>query len=92
MGLGGDHYMWKPQIDYFSKRPAEFQTLVYDNRGVGFSDHVLGRYTTRGMAQDAIDVMDHVGWTWYLLAVAVSSQSTKRIDHVVPYFYESRSS
>ena len=81
MGLGGDHYMWKPQIDYFSQRPAEFQTLVYDNRGVGFSDHVLGRYTTRGMAQDAIDVMDHVGWTSnvHLIGLSMGGMITQEI-------------
>ena len=81
MGLGGDHYMWKPQIDYFSKRPHEFQTLVYDNRGVGFSDQVRGRFTTNSMARDALDVMNHIGWksNIHLIGLSMGGMITQEI-------------
>lgn len=36
--------------------------LTLDNRGVGGSDVSWGRYTTSGMAQDVLALLDHVGW------------------------------
>ena len=55
-----------------SYEERQHEKRVSDNRGVGFSDHVQGRYTTRGMAQDAIDVMDHLGWTSNIHLVGLS--------------------
>lgn len=42
------------------KKPLRILTL--DNRGVGGSDVSWGRYTTSGMAQDVLALLDHVGW------------------------------
>mmetsp|Transcript_11560 Transcript_11560/g.22741 ORF Transcript_11560/g.22741 Transcript_11560/m.22741 type:complete len:306 (-) Transcript_11560:2131-3048(-) len=61
MGLGSDSRLWKIQVDYFSKLPG-YRVCTYDNRGIGFSDPVPGRWTTREMAQDALALMDHLGW------------------------------
>jgi pimeloyl-ACP methyl ester carboxylesterase len=62
MGLGGTADQWEPQITYFASRPAEFQFVVFDNRGMGFSDPVAGRWTTTKMARDALGLLDHLGW------------------------------
>jgi pimeloyl-ACP methyl ester carboxylesterase len=61
MGLGGDHGQWEPQTNYFNTR-ADTQCVVLDNRGIGFSDPVGGRWTTRDMAKDVLRVLDHLGW------------------------------
>merc|ERR1712216_200265 len=62
MGLGGDHLQWEPQSTYFSQR-SDYTVCVYDNRGIGLSEPASGRWTTTAMAQDALAVLDAVGWT-----------------------------
>lgn len=61
MGLGGTHNQWEPQTKYFTGFP-DCQTCVYDNRGMGFSEGVAGRWTTTLMAQDALALLDHLEW------------------------------
>uniref|UniRef100_A0A7S3LMD7 AB hydrolase-1 domain-containing protein n=1 Tax=Aplanochytrium stocchinoi TaxID=215587 RepID=A0A7S3LMD7_9STRA len=61
MGLGGDHEQWEPQSRFFIEHD-DCQVLVYDNRGVGFSDPVTGRWTTKSMAKDALCLLNNLGW------------------------------
>eukprot|EP01134_Creolimax_fragrantissima_P002642 CFRG2642T1 len=61
MGLLADHKSWEYQTNYF-KDSADFQLLVFDNRGVGLSSKPKGRYTTKIMAQDAKGLLDGLGW------------------------------
>ena len=49
------------QLSFFEQHP-EFQCCVFDNRGVGRSDRPWGVYSTTRMAQDATELMDHMGW------------------------------
>ena len=74
MGVGGTSRMWGPQqTRRLDERPGEFQYVVYDNRGVGFSDgHVPGRWTTSDMARDALSLLDALGWTEGVHAVGLS--------------------
>lgn len=67
MGLGGDYYQWEPQTEFFERvqnddEHLRFQFVVYDNRGMGFSDPVPGRWTTTSMAKDGLALLDHLGW------------------------------
>lgn len=71
MGLGGDSLQWEEQIAYFSADP-DFQVIAYDNRGVGHSDSVGGRWTTSKMASDALSLLDHLGWKSGVHIVGVS--------------------
>ncbi|KAF6822868.1 aminoacrylate hydrolase RutD 1 [Colletotrichum plurivorum] len=64
MGLAGVKTSWQRQTKYFGHDNASrFSVLILDNRGMGESDVPYGRYTTSGMARDALDVLEHVGWT-----------------------------
>lgn len=64
MGLAGVTASWQRQTRYFGHdRHDQYSVLVMDNRGMGESDKPLARYTTSQMAQDVIEVLDHVGWT-----------------------------
>ncbi|KAF8164811.1 Alpha/Beta hydrolase protein [Crassisporium funariophilum] len=40
----------------------EYEALVFDNRGVGNSGYPRGPYTTSGMAEDVICLLDYLGW------------------------------
>jgi 3-oxoadipate enol-lactonase len=58
MGLGYAHQMW------FRTRPlleAKYQTILFDNRGVGASDVPPGPYPIAQMAADAAAVLDAAG-------------------------------
>lgn len=62
MGLNGTSGGWLPQVRYFGRLP-QYSVLVFDNRGVGNSGSPWGPYTTSGMANDVIVLLDFLGWT-----------------------------
>lgn len=57
-GLGGVAAYWKDQVPALA---ARFETIAYDHRGIGQSDHVRTSYTVDGMAEDAIRLLDALG-------------------------------
>ncbi|KAG5920727.1 hypothetical protein E4U42_006088 [Claviceps africana] len=64
LGLGGTLSAWQIQTLYFGHTHGDkYSVLVFDNRGIGRSDAPLARYTTSDMARDAVDLLDHLGWT-----------------------------
>lgn len=87
MGLGGDHYQWQPQTEWF-KHWGECQFCIYDNRGTGLSDTVSGRWTTRCMAQDAVDLLDHLDWkapcSVHLVGLSMGGMITQEIAKLDP--------
>ncbi|KAI0080593.1 alpha/beta-hydrolase [Panus rudis PR-1116 ss-1] len=62
MGLNSSSFAWAPQVDYFGRKP-EYSVLVFDNRGVGNSGTPRGPYSTSGMAEDIIALLDYISWT-----------------------------
>lgn len=64
MGLNSSSFSWLPQVEYLPKaRDGKYSVLVFDNRGVGNSSTPRGPYTTRGMAEDIVLLLETVGWT-----------------------------
>ncbi len=57
-GTGHDHQFWSGQLPLFRD---EFQTLVFDNRGVGKSSVPAPGYSLADMATDAVHVLDSAG-------------------------------
>jgi pimeloyl-ACP methyl ester carboxylesterase len=62
MGMNSTSFAWAKQVVHFSRIP-EYSVLVFDNRGVGNSETPKGPYSTSGMAEDVITLLDFVGWT-----------------------------
>lgn len=59
MGLGGRAADWN---DAFIGRLADrFETITFDNRGTGGSDHPDGEWTLEAMADEAMAVLDALG-------------------------------
>lgn len=56
-GLASDSQSWQFVINNISQH---FQTIVFDNRGVGRSDNPPPPYTISSMAEDAIALLDHL--------------------------------
>ena len=46
-----------------SYQSPRYESLVFDNRGIGKSDRPFLRYSTSEMAKDAIELVDFLGWT-----------------------------
>ncbi|KAM0000562.1 putative carboxylesterase [Helianthus debilis subsp. tardiflorus] len=64
IGLAGTHDSWNPQIEGLVNDESGIQVCAFDNRGMGRSSIPKNKaeYTTRVMANDALSVMDHLGW------------------------------
>jgi len=62
MGLGAAGYAWLPNIEWLTQNHPEYQSCIFDNRGIGKSDVPSGRYTTTMLAKDALDLVDSLGW------------------------------
>ncbi|TFK64704.1 alpha/beta-hydrolase [Pluteus cervinus] len=62
MGLNTNCFGWEQQVKHFGKSD-EHTVIVFDNRGVGNSGYPRGPYSTSGMAEDAIALLDYIGWT-----------------------------
>ena len=58
-GVGVAGECWRPQVDELQKK---FQTLLFDNRGIGKSSGCSGPISIEAMAADARALMDAVGW------------------------------
>ena len=58
-GLGADHRGWLMQRRALARR---YRCIVFDNRGVGFSDKPIGPYDLEVMARDALAVLDAAGY------------------------------
>jgi pimeloyl-ACP methyl ester carboxylesterase len=57
IGVGGE--CWRPQVDALQNN---FQTLLFDNRGLGRSHACNGPVSIEAMAEDARALMNAVGW------------------------------
>lgn len=58
-GVGACGEAWRPQVEGLR---GEFQTLLFDNRGLGRSLPNTGPVSIPAMAEDARALMDEAGW------------------------------
>ena len=58
-GVGVVGACWRPQVAALQGR---FQTLLFDNRGIGKSTPCAGPISIEAMAEDARALLDAVGW------------------------------
>jgi len=58
MGLGSNAYGWYRSIPWLAEC---YETIAFDNRGVGRSDAPAGEYTIAQMAADAASVLEAAG-------------------------------
>jgi len=71
MGLNSSSFSWSDQVKHFA-RTGTHSALVFDNRGVGNSGVPRGPYTTKGMAEDVVVLLDFLGWKEDLHVVGIS--------------------
>ncbi|MBK9072455.1 MAG: alpha/beta fold hydrolase [Myxococcales bacterium] len=59
MGLGMRGVVWEAQINDLSR---DHRVVWFDNRGIGASEHAPTRYSVAHAADDAVRVLDTLGW------------------------------
>jgi pimeloyl-ACP methyl ester carboxylesterase len=64
-GFMGSSGVWSSILNYFLNKDDSYSCLVVNNRGFGRSSgpKEMKRYTTSGMAQDVIKVLEYINWT-----------------------------
>lgn len=50
---------WRPQVEAFK---GDYETCIYDNRGIGASSPLSGPLHVADMVGDALAIMDALGW------------------------------
>ncbi|KAJ3559884.1 hypothetical protein NM688_g69 [Phlebia brevispora] len=80
-------FAWAGQVEYFGRIPR-YSVLVFDNRGVGNSSAPRGPYTTSGMAEDTITLLNYVGWTehrdLHVVAVSLGGMIGQELAYRIP--------
>ncbi|KAL4155864.1 hypothetical protein PRNP1_007965 [Phytophthora ramorum] len=91
MGYGYRKEEWAPLVDglltqWEHKYPGKMlKVLTLDNRGVGDSDAPWGKYSTSGMAQDTLALLDVIGWqTAHIAGVSMGGMISQEIALAAP--------
>ncbi|KAI0302407.1 alpha/beta-hydrolase [Multifurca ochricompacta] len=87
MGLNVSTSGWAAQVEHFGRLP-QYSILVFDNRGVGNSDTPMGPYSTSGMAEDVIVLLDFLGWTekraLHLVGLSLGGMIAQELSYRIP--------
>ncbi|KAI9482711.1 MAG: Alpha/Beta hydrolase protein, partial [Benjaminiella poitrasii] len=71
MGLSTPCSAWDNQTKFLAET-GQYTVIVFDNRGMGFSDAPIGFYSTSQMAMDAFELLDHFNWKDSVHLVGIS--------------------
>ncbi|GMF63023.1 unnamed protein product [Phytophthora fragariaefolia] len=83
---------WTPLIDMLPHkwddavdRKRNVKLVSFDNRGIGGSEVPIWRYTTSGMAQDALALMDYLGWeTAHVVGISMGGMIAQELAMAAP--------
>ncbi|KAF8556875.1 alpha/beta-hydrolase [Imleria badia] len=87
MGLNNSAFAWLPQVDHFGKL-EQYSTLVFDNRGVGMSGSPRGPYSTSGMAEDVLCLLNYLQWTedrsLHVVGISLGGMIAQELAYRIP--------
>ncbi|KAG6375904.1 alpha beta-hydrolase [Boletus reticuloceps] len=87
MGMNNTSFAWLSQVEHFSKL-EQYTTLVFDNRGVGMSGSPCGLYSTSGMAEDTLCLLDYLQWTedrsLHVVGVSLGGMIAQKLAYCIP--------
>lgn len=95
MGLAALKRYWQRQTKDFAHTEADrYTSLIFDNRGIGESDKPFGRYSTSQMAQDLLEVLNHVNWTeerrLHVIGISMGGMIAQELVVAPPTIYRNR--
>merc|ERR1712137_771531 len=86
MGLGTAGTAWLHNVEGILESEDDFQICIFDNRGIGRSSVPPGRYTTKMMANDAVALVNHLGWDrFHVVGVSMGGMISQEIAFAVPH-------
>ncbi|RHZ75322.1 hypothetical protein Glove_216g195 [Diversispora epigaea] len=90
MGLFSTSLSWESQVKYFGNHP-DYQVCVFDNRGAGWSDAPSGLYSTSQMAQDVVELLEHLGWTEnvHVIGISMGGMIAQELALAKPHYIKS---
>jgi pimeloyl-ACP methyl ester carboxylesterase len=82
-GMSGTHLSWGEP--FLSRLEADFDCVVFDNRGIGNSYEVTEPFTIADLATDALAVMDAVGLdTAHVLGISMGGMTAQQLALTAP--------
>ncbi len=82
-GMSGTHLSWGEP--FLSRLEADFDCVVFDNRGIGNSAEVTEPFTIADLAADAITVMDAAGLdTAHVLGISMGGMTAQQLALAAP--------
>lgn len=92
MGLGAFKTAWQRQTYHFSHSNStnntKYQSLIFDNRGMGGSSKPTLRYSTLEMARDTVDLLNHLSWTQprqlHIIGVSMGGMIAQELALLIP--------
>jgi len=86
-GLAADHNIWGTVLSEFSKK---YQVIIFDNRGIGQSDHPDCLYSIEMMADDTIELVEKIGLNKaHFIGSSVGGLIVQQIAYKYPRFTKS---
>src|ERR1700742_363861 len=82
-GMSGTHLAWGEP--FLSRLEADFECVIFDNRGIGNSALVSEPFTIADLARDALTVMDAAGLeTAHVLGISMGGMTAQELALAVP--------
>ncbi|OQR87630.1 serine protease family S33 [Achlya hypogyna] len=90
MGLMAEKEAWLPTVatllDPAAASATKYQFVTFDNRGVGGTDHPSEFYTTSQLAQDALQLLDHLQWPQaHVVGMSMGGMISQELAHTAPH-------
>jgi 3-oxoadipate enol-lactonase len=82
-GMSGTRVSWGDP--FLSRLQADFDCVVFDNRGIGDSADATAAFTTADLAADALAVMDAAGFdTAHVLGISMGGMTAQQLALAAP--------
>jgi len=76
---------WKRQLEFLNQFYNELEICIFDNRGVGLTATPKSSITTKAMALDIVDLLDHLGWEQaHVLGISMGGMIAIELAHTAP--------
>ena len=76
MGMAGHLALWTEP--FLTELERDFEIVAYDNRGIGGSTDVPGQWTVADLAEDAVAILDEVGWdTAHVMGISMGGMNAR---------------
>jgi pimeloyl-ACP methyl ester carboxylesterase len=77
-GMSGTHLSWGEP--FAADLARDFDTVAYDHRGIGRSDRVEEPFSIADLAQDAVGLLDALGWeTAHVLGISMGGMVAQEL-------------